>query len=78
MPVFPMVTQLLALIFLSLVIGITATAEALITAILAILAAATFVASSGSFGPKSMSAVFIDFGYVVAAGVIMIICQGIF
>jgi len=78
MPVFPMVSQLVALFLLSMVVGITATAEALITAILAILAVATFVVSTGSFGQKSMAAVTIDFFYIVVAGVVMIICQGIF
>ncbi len=47
MPIFAMVTQLVALLLLALVIGITATIDALITAILAILAVAAFTASNG-------------------------------
>ena len=78
MPVMAMVSQMAALFFLSMVIGITATAEALITAILAILAAATFVMSQGGFVKKSGAAIAIDFFYIVVSGVIMIVCQAIF
>ena len=78
MPVFAMVAQLVALIFLALVIGITAEVEALITAIVAILACATFVASSGGFSQKSNYAIAVDFFYIVVSGVVMIVCQGIF
>mgnify|MGYP001042517354 FL=1 len=78
MPVMAMVSQMAALFFLAMVIGITATAEALITAILAILAAATFVMSQGGFVKKSGAAIAIDFFYIVVSGVIMIVCQAIF
>lgn len=78
MPAFPMVLQLLALLALSIVVGVTATSDALFTAILAILAAALFVASNGGFCKKSNYALAVDFGYVAAAGVVMIIAQGIF
>ena len=77
MPVFAMAAQMLALLALSIVIGVTATTNALFTAILAILAAALFVASNGSFIKKSNYAITVDFGYVVAAGIVMIIVQGI-
>ncbi|NKB51841.1 MAG: DUF1761 family protein [Rhizobiaceae bacterium] len=78
MPVFAMVSQLVALFLLALVIGITATFEHLITAIIAILAAACFTMSAGAFVKKSGYALGVDFGYIVVAGVVMIICQGIF
>ena len=78
MPAFAMATQFLALLALSLVIGITATADALFTAILAILAAGLFVASNGKFCRKTTYAIAVDFGYIVAAGIVMIIVQGIF
>jgi len=78
MPIMPMVSQLIALVFLALVVGITATTNALFTAIFAILACAMFVASSGSFAQKSKAAVMIDFGYIVIAGVVMIVFQGVF
>ena len=77
MPVFAMVSQLLALFILALVIGMTAAVNALITAILAILAVAAFTASMGAFVKKSNAAVAIDFFYIIIAGVIMIVSQGV-
>ena len=78
MPVGALTSQVVALFLLALVIGITATTDALFTAILAILAAAAFVVSQGAFVRKSSAAIAIDGGYIVLAGAIMIICQGIF
>ena len=78
MPVFAMVSQLVALFLMSIVIGITAGIEHLMTAIIAILAAAGFVMSAGAFVKKSNYALGVDFGYIVVAGIVMIICQGIF
>lgn len=78
MPAFAMVTQLLALFLLALVIGMTAATDALMTAIVAILAVAMFTASMGGFVKKSRYAVMVDFFYVIVAGVVMILCQGIF
>ncbi|MGJ8617512.1 MAG: DUF1761 domain-containing protein [Sulfitobacter sp.] len=78
MPAQAMITQFLALFALSIVVGVTATANALITAILAILAAALFVASNGGFCKKSGYAIAVDFGYICVAGVIMIVAQGLF
>ncbi|MEM7300357.1 MAG: DUF1761 family protein [Pseudomonadota bacterium] len=78
MPVMAMVTQLLALFLLALVVGITATREHLLTAILAILAAAFFTFSGGAFVRKTNYALMVDISYVVLAGVVMIVCQGIF
>jgi len=78
MPVFAMVSQLVALLLLALVIGLTAAVNALITAIVAILAVAIFTVSMDSFIKKSTAAVTIDFFYVIVSGVVMIICQGIF
>ena len=77
MPVFAMVSQLVGLFVLSLVVGITATTSALMTAILAILAAALFVLSAGSFVKKSGYALGVDFGYIVVAGALMILAQGL-
>jgi hypothetical protein len=78
MPAFAMLAQVTALLILSTVVGLTAAIDALITAILAILAAATFVLSNGSWSQKSCYARLVDFFYVVLSGVIMIVCQGIF
>ena len=77
MPVFAMVSQLVGLFLLALVVGVTATTSALMTAILAILAAATMTMSAGAFVKKSNYALGVDFGYIVIAGAVMIICQGI-
>lgn len=76
LPLFAMVTQLAALFLLALVIGITAMTDALLTAILAILAVAMFTASMGGFVQKSSYAITVDFFYIVVAGAIMILCQG--
>lgn len=78
MPVMAMISQLIALFLLAMVVGITATQDMLMTAILAILAAAVFAFSMGGFSAKSTYAQTIDFLYVVAAGAVMIVAQGIF
>ena len=69
---------MLGLFLLALVIGITATTDDLFTAIFSILATAVLVMSGHAFSKKSNAAVAIDGGYIVVAGAIMIICQGIF
>jgi len=78
LPALAMGAQIVALLCLSTVIGVTATFDALITALLAILAAAVFVVSNGAFCQKSGYALAVDFGYVVAAGIVMIVAQGVF
>jgi len=78
MPVMAMGLQVAGLLLLSLVIGVTATTDALGTAVLAILAATVLIMSGAAFSKKSNAAMLIDGGYIVVAGVIMIIVQGIF
>ncbi|WP_419901916.1 DUF1761 domain-containing protein [Kiloniella sp.] len=78
MPVFAMVSQFIALFLLALVIGITATNNALFTAIFMIFAIAAFIASAGGFVRKSTYAIVVDFAYIIVAGISMIIIQGIF
>lgn len=77
MPVFAMLAQLVALFLLALVIGVTATKNALGTAILAIPAAAAFVVSGGAFVRKSTCALAVDGGCIVGSGAIMILAQGL-
>lgn len=77
MPKFAMLAQFIALLLLSAVVGITASYDALILAILAILAAASFTLSAGAFVKKSTYAMATDFGYIITAGIVMILCQGI-
>ena len=78
MPVVAMITQLVALLLLATVVGITATSNSLLTAVLAILAAAAFVGSAGAFVHKSAYARIVDISYILLAGVVMIASQGIF
>ncbi len=77
MPVFAMVSQLIAIFLLALVVGLTASVNALITAILVILSIATFTASMGGFVKKSSFAIIVDFFYIIITGIILILCQGI-
>ncbi|MEX2321415.1 MAG: DUF1761 domain-containing protein [Saccharospirillum sp.] len=78
MPVFAMVSQFVALLLLAMVIGLTATIDALFTAILAILTVAVFVSSMAAFVKKSAYAIAVDAGYIIVAGIVMIVAQGIF
>jgi len=78
MPAFAMIMQLLALFLLALVIGVTATTNALGTAILAILAITCFATSNGAFIKKTGYALAVDAGFIIIAGGVMIIVQGIF
>lgn len=76
-PVLAMVIQLLATFVLALVVGMTETTDALLTAIAAILAVALFVAGMDLFSQKSGKATLIDAGYVVAGGALMVVAQGV-
>ncbi len=76
-PIAAFVLQALALIALAIVVGMTATLNLLGTAILAILAAALFVVSGGAFQKKTTGAIFTDGLYVVGAGALMILAQGL-
>jgi hypothetical protein len=77
MPMFPMLAQLVSLFLLALVVGVTANANALTTAILAILAAAMVTVSGGAWTNKSSFALGVDFFYIVVSGAVMIAAQGI-
>ena len=71
-------TQALALVALAIVIGMTATVNFLGTALLAILAAALFVVSGGAFLKKSTGALVVEAVYILGAGALMIVAQGVF
>jgi len=77
-PAAAMMTQVLALFCLSLVIGITAQSDALITAVLVILSCTLFAASAGGFSQKSSYAIWVDVSYRTVSGIVMIVLQGIF
>ena len=75
-PVLAIVLQVLALLALALVVGMTATVSFLGTALLAIAAAALFVVAGGVLQKKPRGALATDGIYVVGAGALMIIAQG--
>lgn len=62
------ILQVLTLLALSLVVGITATQDMQITAVLAILASVLFSMSNGAFAGKSRYAVPVDGGYIQVPG----------
>lgn len=76
-PIAAMTIQFVGTAILALVVGITETNQAILTAIGAILAVALIVAGMDLFSQKSGKATVIDAGYVVASGVLMILAQGI-
>lgn len=76
-PALAFVAQIVGLIALALVIGMTATISYLGTALLAILAAAAMVISGGAFLKKTGAALAVDGGYILIAGVLMIAAQGL-
>lgn len=76
-PIAAMVLQFLGVVVLALIVGITETDQAIMTAIGAILAVALYVGSMDLFSQKSGKAVVIDSGYVIASGVVMIMAHGV-
>ena len=77
MPGAPLVFQLLATFLLAWLIAITATHDALLTAILILLTVACFVAANSMFIKKSAAAIMIEVGFVLAMGVVMIVVHAI-
>lgn len=78
MPMMAMLLQIAGLFLLALVIGMTAQTNALFTAVAAILATSVMVMAQDAFSQKSTAAIGIDGVFVVLAGIIMIVCQGVF
>jgi hypothetical protein len=78
MPVCPMVTQALGTFCLAWLFGITAASNALLTIILILVTIILIVVSNGKFAQKSNAAIGIEAAYIVAMGVVMFICQGVF
>jgi hypothetical protein len=76
-PVLAMIIQFIGTLVLALVVGMTETNEAIMTAIGAILAVALIVAGMDLFSQKSGKATLIDASYVVASGALMIVAQGL-
>ena len=78
MPVCAMVTQALGTFCLAWLFGITAASNALLTIILVLITIILLIASNGKFAKKSDTAIIIEVMYIVAMGVVMVVCQGIF
>lgn len=76
-PFLAMATQFVGTAILALVVGITETDQAIMTAIGAILAVSLIVAGMDLFSQKSGKATAIDAGYIMAAGFLMILAQGL-
>ncbi len=77
MPVFAMASQVVGLLLLATVIGITRISEDIVTASIAILAVATLVVSNGAFARKNGYALRVEFFYIIVSGIIMIAAQGL-
>jgi Protein of unknown function (DUF1761) len=77
-PIGAIIVQFIGTFLMAWLVGITAKNNALLTIIVAIFAIAILQAAAGMFGQKSRYAVWVDAGYVIAMGIIMIIVQGIF
>ncbi len=69
--------QILGLLALAIVVGMTATVNFLGTALLAIAAAALFLLGNGAFARKSIGALATDGFYIFGAGALMIAAQGL-
>ncbi len=76
-PVLAMLIQFIGTAVLALVVGITETDQAIMTAIGAILAVALIVAGMDLFSQKNGKATAVDAGYIVAGGVLMILAHGL-
>ena len=76
-PLMAMAAQLSGTFALALVIGLTATINALGTALLAIAALALFLFAGGLFSQKSLGAAIIEAGFAIAMGMVMIAAQAL-
>jgi hypothetical protein len=76
-PVVPLIFQLAATFLLAWLIAITATRDALLTAILIIATIAIFVAANDLFVKKSTAAILVETGFVVTMGVLMIVVHAL-
>ncbi len=72
-----MLTQLVGTFLLAMIIGVTAVANALLTAILVVLTIVVLMSAGGLFCQKSRYAIVTEAGFVVVMAIIMIVCQGV-
>jgi high-affinity Fe2+/Pb2+ permease len=78
MPVGAMIAQVIGLFLMSWLVGVTMANNEVWTAILATLAFAILAYSGSMFSQKTAYARVVDFGYWIAALVIMVVCQALF
>lgn len=77
MPAGAMIMQALGTILLAWVVGVTAASNALFVFILIVVTIAVLVFAGGMFARKSMAAVYIESGFVVAMAIVMFVVQAI-
>jgi FtsH-binding integral membrane protein len=78
MPVLAMVTQALGTLLLSWVVGIAAAQDHLLTVVLIFAMLMLLIASNGKYAKKNNAAVTIEAAYILAMGLVMMACQGLF
>ena len=78
MPAGAMISQIVGLLLVSWLVGVTAVSNALLTIVLAAVAFAVLGYSGGMFRKNSAYARVTDAGYLIGSVIVMIICQGIF
>ena len=76
-PLDAMIAQIIGLFLMSWFVGVTAVSQALLTVILATLAAIALAFSARGFSGHKMAARLIDAGFTLVALIIMILAQGI-
>ncbi len=77
MPIGAMVAQIVGIVLLAWLFGVTAAKDALLTIILVVLTVAAFIVSSGMFAKKSTYAIYTEAGYIIAMAVVMFVVQAI-
>ncbi len=77
MPMGPMITNWIAILLLALIIGLTETTQSIDIAVLAVLAAAAYVANTGAWAQKTGFAIVVDAGYVIGSGILMILAHAL-
>lgn len=76
-PALAMITQALGVFGLAWVIGVTASYNALATAILISVTLVLLIISNGKFANKSNAAVIIEAAYIIDMVIIMVVCQAL-
>ncbi|MFM2355420.1 MAG: hypothetical protein RLZZ528_1156 [Pseudomonadota bacterium] len=77
-PLGALALQLAGTFLMAWIIGITAVANHLLTAILVILTIAILQLAGSLLSQKSAGAALVDGSYVLAMGVLMVVAQGVF